>query len=235
MSEDMGTRPDENVAEQITVSPMRAALRARRLEILLGAGLSLYAVLAALAYRYAYFSWDLKLARRIQAVSIPGFDTLMDWTSMPGNGWTAWVLVSLTAIVLALIRFKLEGAICLASASLGALIDRLMKAVVARPRPDEAVVQVLGDFKHESFPSGHVFFYVSFFGFLFFLVYVLLKPRPLRRILLVVVGAPVVLIGVSRVYLGAHWPSDVIGAYLSGGVWLVVMIELYRRLKARSA
>jgi len=232
MSEDRDARSD-SVADQITVSPVRAALRARSLEIVFGTGLCLYAVLAALAYRYAYFSWDLSLARLIQSINIPGFDTLMALTSAPGNGWTAWGLVSVTSITLALMSLRLEGAICLASASLGALIDRLMKAVVARPRPGEAVVQVLGDFKHESFPSGHVFFYVSFFGFLFFLAFALLKPRPLRRILLTLLAAPVVLIGLSRIYLGAHWPSDVIGAYLSGGVWLIIMIELYRRLKAR--
>jgi undecaprenyl-diphosphatase len=40
-------------------------------------------------------------------------------------------------------------------------------------------------------------------------------------------------IGVSRVYMGAHWPSDTVGAYLAGGVWLMLMIEVYRRMKAR--
>lgn len=228
-------RSGDNIAQEITVSPLRAAFRARRLEIILGLGLCLYAALAALAYRYAYFSWDLRVARRIQSIDIPGFETFMIWTSVPGNGWAAWAIVIVTATTLALVRFKLEGVICLTSAGVGALIDRIMKAVIARPRPDQAVVQVLGEFKHESFPSGHVFFYVSFFGFLFFLCFVLLKPNPLRRILLVILAAPVVLIGLSRVYMGAHWPSDIVGAYLAGGVWLLLMIELYRRLKAKPA
>lgn len=228
-------QPVERVVEEITVSPVRAGLRARRLEIILGIGLCLYGILAALAYRYAYFSWDLRLARLIQSIDFAGFDSLMTWTSAPGNGWAAWALTIVTSTALALLRLKLEGIICLISAGAGALLDRVMKIVIARPRPDQAVVQVLGDFKHESFPSGHVFFYVSFFGFLFFLTYVLLKRIPLRRIMLVMLVVPLLLIGVSRVYLGAHWPSDVIGAYLAGGVWLLIMIELYRRLKAQTS
>jgi undecaprenyl-diphosphatase len=91
----------------------------------------------------------------------------------------------------------------------------------------------MGDFDHESFPSGHVFFYVSFFGFLFFLAYALLKKGLLQRALLALSGVLLVLIGLSRVYQGAHWPSDVVGAYLAGGAWLMLMIEVYRRLKLK--
>ena len=95
------------------------------------------------------------------------------------------------------------------------------------------LVDVTGQFNHESFPSGHVVFYIHFFGFLFFLSYVLLRRGRLRRAALVLTGFLISIIGVSRVYLGAHWPSDVVGAYLAGGLWLMLMIEVYRRLEIR--
>ena len=74
---------------------------------------------------------------------------------------------------------------------------------------------------------------MEYFGFLFFLSYVLLKRGRLRNSSFVLFGLLIFLISVSRVYMGAHWPSDTLGAYLAGGVWLMLMIEAYSRLKAK--
>ena len=48
-------------------------------------------------------------------------------------------------------------------------------------------------------------------------------------------GVLIALVGLSRIYLGAHWPSDVTGAYLAVAIWLMLCIEAYRRLKSRSS
>lgn len=227
------TEDQTNHTESLIQWPHRSAARARQVEIVFGSSLVIYSVLAVLAYRYAYFGWDLNFARFVQEIKLPGFETLMIWTSIPGNGSIPWVLVIATGTVLILTRLRIEAIICMAGAGAGALIDRLMKATVDRPRPLDSLVRVLGDFDHESFPSGHVFFFVSFFGFLFFLAYALLKKSPLQRLLFVLFGMPLALIGLSRIYQGAHWPSDVVGAYFAGGAWLMLMIEVYRRLKLK--
>jgi len=219
--------------DEIFVTRPKASMRARWAERSFLIGLSAYAILAVLAHRYAYFEWDLFLARRIQSISIAGFGTLLESVSFLGNGWVPWVLVVAAGVVLMRLGRRMEGSLCMASVGMGWVVNRLLKLFIGRPRPTETLLNISGRFSQESFPSGHVVFFVEYFGFLFFLVYVLLKPGLLRRGLMIVLALPVALIGLSRVYLGALWPSDVAGAYLAGGIWLMLSIEVYRRIKAR--
>ena len=218
---------------EMTVSPWRAAIRARWAEIVLVFGMSAYTVLAVLAKIYTHFAWDLALMRGIQSIAIPGSGPFLIWLSRLGSGWVPTAMVGGVGIAMMLMRFRLEGVICIVGVTLGAVVNGVLKVITGRPRPDPALVDVIKIYNHDSFPSGHVVFFIEYFGFLFFLSYVLLRRGRLRRVLLLLFGTLIFLIGVSRVYMGAHWPSDVLGAYLAGGLWLMLMIEIYRRLKAR--
>lgn len=224
--------PDSAVAD-VTVSPRRAARRARWAEMVFISALAVYAVMAVLANRYAYFAWDISLARAVQSVTLAGFHTLMVAVSWIGSGLFPFLMVTTTGFALIKAKLKVEGIVCLAGIGAGFTVTHLLKYLSARPRPTSVFVQVMTQARFESFPSGHVTFFLEFFGYLFFLAYVLLKRGRLRRVALLVFGLLIALVGVSRVYLGAHWPSDVVGAYLAGGAWLLLMIETYRRWKAK--
>jgi len=76
-------------------------------------------------------------------------------------------------------------------------------------------------------------FYTGFYGFVVFLAFILLKPSLKRTLLLAFFGLLVLLIGISRIYVGEHWASDVLGAYLLGSLALVAIIQLYRWGKPR--
>ncbi|MFY9554577.1 MAG: phosphatase PAP2 family protein [Blastocatellia bacterium] len=230
---DPGEGSADSTLAEVIVPPPRALARARWAEAVFLFALITLAVLALFARNHDYFAWDLKLARSIQSISFPGFATAMAAISIFGNGWIAWPLVITTGIALIKAGLRVEASILTGGAGLGWILERLLKLSIGRVRPSDVLVNVAGTFHYESFPSGHVFFYVEFFGFLFFLSYVLLRRGWVRRISLTACGLIVLLVGVSRVYLGAHWPSDVLGAYLAGGLWLMLMIAGYRRTKAK--
>lgn len=101
------------------------------------------------------------------------------------------------------------------------------------PINEKLVVNVIERLHSYSFPSGHVMYYVVFLGFIGFLVFRLMQPSIKRSFFFVLIGIPVLLIGISRIYLGEHWASDVLGAYLLGSLTLAATIQLYRWGKTR--
>ena len=114
------------------------------------------------------------------------------------------------------------------------LLPQMMaKVAIHRPRPATDSVDVFSQLSSYSFPSGHLMCFLGYFGFVWFLVFSLLKDSSKRTVLLVVLGLPLVLVGPSRIYLGAHWPSDILGAYLLGILVLVGIVRVYRWGKTR--
>ena len=116
----------------------------------------------------------------------------------------------------------------------GALIlNESFKAHFHRARPH--VPWSIGDEHTFSFPSGHSLFSFVLYGLI---AYSLLTRRdPLPRRLIVTAGcATLVLgIGVSRIYLGMHWPTDVLAGYLTAAIWLTITITIDRRWRAAVA
>ncbi|HYY42143.1 MAG TPA: phosphatase PAP2 family protein, partial [Pyrinomonadaceae bacterium] len=212
-----------------------AALRLRRAEWVFVVALTGFAALAILAHLYAYFGWDVATAHALQHAPVPGLFTFMRAVSIFGNSWHPFALTTATALVLLVRARRTEAAGLVLSAGGGSLVNTIVKLIVARPRPAATLVSVYRPLLTKSFPSGHVTFYVCYFGFLFFAAYAVLPPRTwARRLALAATALPVATVGLSRVYLGAHWPSDTLGAYLLSGLWLACAVHLYRKWKERS-
>lgn len=216
-------------------SRRRAVLRLLRAEILYFVTFAAFLLLALLAHSYQYFGWDKSFAVAFQSWNVSGLFGLMRAVSLMGNGAIPWLLTTLTVIAFLSFHHRSEAAGLIMSAGGGELMNFILKTIIARPRPTADLVRVYSQLKTQSFPSGHVTFYVCYFGFLFFVSYAMLKHRSLaRRLALTLTALPVFLVGLSRVYLGEHWPSDVIGAYLFGGLWLALSLDFYRRWKERA-
>ena len=149
---------------------------------------------------------------------------------------TAWgntaSLTVLTAIVAGylLVMRKAATAVYLVSATAGgALLNSTLKSIIERPRPD--IVTHLVEVNSASFPSGHAMNSAVVFLTLGAVLSRIHTQRRVRSYILAVAISLTVTIGFSRVYLGVHWPSDVLAGWMVGAVWATLCWVLARRLQ----
>jgi undecaprenyl-diphosphatase len=192
-----------------------------------------FAVLTFLVKTTPSFAIDLQITRAIQSINFPFFASLMSMVSWPGFGPQAVIITGLVILVIYVLGLHWEAVMALIAAILSTSINILAKDLVQRPRPLASSVNVIAILNSYSFPSGHVMYYLGFLGFIGFLVFSLMKPSVKRSFFLLLIGIPVILVGVSRIFLGQHWASDVLGSYLLGSLTLVATVMFYRWGKTR--
>lgn len=163
--------------------------------------------------------WDASAAQSLtEAVRrVPPALALMHALSFLGSPVWFWVLGSVVGIYIWFRTRRRRPVIFLAVAGLGGLIGIAVKVFVGRPRPelDEPLAHALG----KSFPSGHAMTSVVMYGALL-LVVLHLVAAAWRPMLVAATGLVVLGIGVSRLVLGAHFITDVVGGWVLGGAWL---------------
>ncbi|HLH60631.1 MAG TPA: phosphatase PAP2 family protein [Ktedonobacteraceae bacterium] len=140
------------------------------------------------------------------------------------------ITIGVAAIFWAL-RFRLESIFVLLTSTSG-ILNAIVKRLIKRPRPTKELVTVVRVINEPSFPSGHVMHYTNFFGLMIYLLATNWRSGKLRNALIAVCTTLIALIGPSRVYLGAHWPSDVMAGYIYGGLWFAGLMTIYLRIKA---
>jgi undecaprenyl-diphosphatase len=240
MAEQASGKPFEKVkdaaqqaAKKETTSRPKREYRTFLFQVSLFAAIAAFGVLTFLVKTTPSFPIDLQIERAIQSFNSPAFAGLMYLISWPGFSPQSFILSALIVLAIYLFGLQWEAITALVAALLPPLVNVIVKEYIRRPRPTVDLVNVFGILNSYSFPSGHVMFYVGFFGFLWFLVYTLLKRSWRRTLLLVFLGILIGLVGISRIYLGQHWPSVVLGAYLLGGLTLVAILQFYRWGKKR--
>ena len=192
-----------------------------------------FAVLTFLVKTMPSFAIDLQITKAIQLINFPFFASFMSLVSWPGFAPQSVIITALIILLIYSFGLHWESVMALVAATFSTGINLLVKDLIQRPRPTSNLVNVFAKLTDSSFPSGHVMSYIGFYGFIGFLIFSLLKPSLLRNLLLVFISGLVVLIGASRIYLGQHWASDVLGAYLLGSLTLEAYIQIYLWGKTR--
>ena len=225
-------------SEQAPVRVLETQQRRRRV---VGCLLQVYAVQLLLFGLLAWFvhvnpilPLDVAITRSFQSNQAPWLRVTMLAISYPGSSLLLPALVLLTVIFFWVLSFRLEAVWVGGLSAVSLLLNLLLKIQVGRPRPTANLVTIVQAAVGYSFPSGHVMAYLAYWGLLFSFGIILFTGRHWwRTTLLITSAAFVVLIGPSRIYLGDHWASDVLGAYLIGGVLLGFAVGFYLPLKER--
>ena len=136
-----------------------------------------------------------------------------------------------TIALLLLIKNKKIGLSIFSDIVIITILNQLLKRILRRPRPTEfRIVEETG----YSFPSGHSMVSMAFYGYLIYLIYRYIKNKYIKWSLIVLLSILICLIGISRIYLGVHYTSDVLGGFLLSISYLVVYISLIKNLKIKN-
>ena len=176
--------------------------------------------------------WDPDVLRWVVDHRTDFLTELARPTTWLGSGWVVTALVAVVVVFLAAThKWALAGFLVAVTAGTGLLVQ-LVKDLVGRHRPPP--VERLVDAGGAAFPSGHTAQAIACFGALAFVAWRLGTPRRVLGVALTVVALIVVGVGWSRVYLGVHWPSDVLGGWLLGATALLVAVGVFLAWERRT-
>lgn len=220
----------ESFDERSPLAPEERRASSRRLADAVRANWRLLLVAGCLAVFFSLMFDVLKgEAMRIDALAYWAIveNLRADWLTPIMESFSALatpvVLVGMLLVIAAFAPGKRPGWFCSINLALAALLNVALKLIVQRPRPEGFRLAVESGF---SFPSGHSMAAMAFFGLIVWLVWRYERDRKQRLLLTAAFSFIILMIGVSRIYLGVHYASDVLGGFCASLVWLVVYTRI---------
>lgn len=161
---------------------------------------------------------DESILRWMAANGSPGLDMFMVEVTALGARLVVWMVVMVASAFLLLNRNRWSAALLWVSMLGAGLINMVMKDFFNRPRPDVFPWRT-PHVGNESFPSGHAMTSIVVYGTLGYLLGRLMPTKTTRNATYALAAFVVLLVGGSRLYLGVHYPSDVLGGFMTGAAW----------------
>lgn len=133
------------------------------------------------------------------------------------------ILILLSLVILLICKDKKMGLIIIINLLVSILLNIIFKGIIQRDRPLEDFLITESGY---SFPSGHSMVSMAYYGLIIYFIYKKIKAKRVRNVLMILIGFLILAIGFSRIYLGVHFASDVIGGFLISIIYLVCAIKL---------
>ena len=140
---------------------------------------------------------------------------------------SAYVLIAITIGILLFIKNKKVGVCVASNLVIATLLNQLLKYIIQRPRPDG--YRLIAESGY-SFPSGHSMVSMAFYGLIIYLIWKMVKNKKIKYISCGILGLLIPMIGFSRIYLGVHYASDVIGGFAISIVYLFLFTNIAKSI-----
>lgn len=139
---------------------------------------------------------------------------------------SATILILLCILFYILLKDKKMALAIMLNLTIVYLLNVVIKLVIARPRPD--MLRLVYETGY-SFPSGHAMVATGFYGFLIYITNKKIQNKNVRRLITLLLTLLILLIGISRIYLGVHYATDIIGAFIIGIIYLIIFINILKK------
>jgi undecaprenyl-diphosphatase len=201
----------------------------------------LFCVLATLGFAWFadeifendFVAFDAGIITWMHGLWGPATNQVMLLFTTLGDSWVLGLLIALVATALLRKGRWIDAAgLVIAGAGVG-ILNQLLKFTYQRVRPD--LFQGPFHLTSYSFPSGHSMGAIACYGMLAFVAIRLLRRGAHQLAVGLAAGLVTLCVGVSRIYFGVHYPTDVLGGFLAGAIWLVIAIAAVRAAEWRAA
>jgi undecaprenyl-diphosphatase len=188
--------------------------------------LSIFFWIAHLVGQQRIAAFDNRITDAIRSISSNELTKWMKGFTAIGSGIYIICIIVIMTAVLAVIGYRRELLFFIGVIGCSSLLNLALKTIFHRARPD---IHRIIDASGFSFPSGHSMAAFTLYGIMIYFLWKHIHNIWIRTCVIFLGIMIVLMIGISRIYLGVHYPSDVIGGYLISAAWLSSSIGLYER------
>ncbi|MZQ85395.1 phosphatase PAP2 family protein [Paenibacillus sp. 5J-6] len=190
-----------------------------------------FGAIALLVTDHKVVQFDSEIISFIQDLETPSLTNIMKLFTFVGGGLPVVVVTVIILFFLYKVLHHRSELILFIGVVVGSVIlNETLKLIFKRARP---VLHRIIEANGFSFPSGHSMAAFSLYGVVAFLLWRHISTALGRSMLIVISIVMIIMIGISRIYLGVHYPSDVLGGFLASGSWLAISIWYYQRYQER--